>query len=462
MNNNQLQHHEYKPSVFSTRLSWLAIIVVAILYLIQYKQLRSWIVKSPITWDQADYYAYLPTFLIYADPDLAIVKKNRPLYGERFKHFISAKGKPVFRMTMGVAIMNVPFFLAGHIWAIREGFPADGYSEPYYLIMWLSGIFYVLAGFVTLRQLLLRYVDDFAVALTILCVGLATNLFNYATYDALMSHAISFFLMSLFIWLTARFHSSPTFFKMAALGVVWGLITLIRPTNCLILLFFVLFDVTSRQAFLMKMRFYILHPLYLFVFMCTSFFVFFPQLLYWYVQTEQWLFYSYGEKGTFFFLHPRLADGLFSFRKGWLLYTPVMILAMLGILLLYKKQQQLFASVAVTFSLALYVMFSFWCWWYGGSFGCRPVVEYYSLLAIPLAIVFNVLALRKRVLAVTLIFAGACLWLNVKQQYYYRQGTLHWDSMSKDFYIDLMLGRPLDGTKLDPPDYEQAALDGKE
>jgi hypothetical protein len=134
----------------------------------------------------------------------------------------------------------------------------------------------------------------------------------------------------------------------------------------------VLYDVQSFSALAGKVKRLLGSPRFLLLFGVLALLVFLPQLLYWHRQTGYWLFYSYGEKGSFFFLRPRIADGLFSYRKGWLLYTPVMILALAGIPLLYKKYKLFFASVAVTFILAVYVMFSFWCWWYGGSFGCRP------------------------------------------------------------------------------------------
>lgn len=458
-----LPRQEFITSVFSNRLSWLAIAIIAVFYFSQYNKLRPWIVKSPITWDQADYYAYLPTFVIYADPDLRIVKENRALYGERFKHFLSEKGKPVFRMTMGVAVMNLPFFLAGHAWALWGGYPADGYSKPYYMLMWLSGIVYSVSGLLILRQLLLRYFKDLVVALTLISLGMATNLHNYATYDALMSHAISFFLMSLFIYLTVHFHERQTILRAALIGLVWALITLIRPTNCLILLFFLLYNVTGYESLLTKLKTGMLKTRYLIAFLTAGLLVFLPQLLYWHTQTGKWLYYSYGEKGTFFFFHPHIIDGLFSYRKGWLLYTPVMILALTGFVVLFQKYRQPFMlAVTIPFFLALYVMFSFWCWWYGGSFGCRPVIEYYSILAIPLAASFEALSFRKSSLGVTLLFVSGCMWLNIKQQSQYMMGLIHWDSMSKDFYWDVLFERPLDVTKLITPDYEQAALTGEE
>ena len=97
-----------------------------------------------------------------------------------------------------------------------------------------------------------------------------------------------------------------------------------------------------------------------------------------------------------------------------------MILTLVGIPLLYKTYKQFFASVAVTFILAVYVMFSFWCWWYGGSFGCRPIIEYYGLLAIPMAAVFAAVSSKKILQSMLVLFVAGCIWLNIKQQKLYR------------------------------------------
>lgn len=56
------------------------------------------------------------------------------------------------------------------------------------------------------------------------------------------------------------------------------------------------------------------------------------------------------------------------------------------------------------------------------------------------------------------LFVAGCIWLNIKQQKLYRDGLIHWDSMSEEFYWDVMLGRSLDVAKLDVPDYDKALI----
>jgi hypothetical protein len=96
-------------------------------------------------------------------------------------------------------------------------------------------------------------------------------------------------------------------------------------------------------------------------------------------------YYSYGDEG-FFFTNPQIINGLFSYRKGWLIYTPLMIFALLGILTLARRKFQQFFIPVLIFTVAnIYVVYSWWCWWYGGSFGSRPMIDSYPLMAVALA-----------------------------------------------------------------------------
>jgi len=53
----------------------------------------------------------------------------------------------------------------------------------------------------------------------------------------------------------------------------------------------------------------------------------------------------------------------------------------------YGLKQKKFQSPAMLliFIVITYVFASWWAWWFGGAFGHRSYVEYYALLAIPLA-----------------------------------------------------------------------------
>ena len=57
-----------------------------------------------------------------------------------------------------------------------------------------------------------------------------------------------------------------------------------------------------------------------------------PQMTYWFVRTGHLFYDSYKNPGVGLdVFSPYLIQSLFSYKKGWLIYTPVMILAVVGL-----------------------------------------------------------------------------------------------------------------------------------
>src|SRR5690606_12661650 len=127
--------------------------------------------------------------------------------------------------------------------------------------------------------------------------------------------------------------------------------------------------------------------------------------------------WSYGSDEGFDFLKPHILGCLISYKKGWLTYTPIMVLSLIGFVPLYKKQKAIFFGILVFSLVSLYITFSWRCWWYGGSFSMRAVVQYYALLVFPLS-AFIAWAMQKRSGTVLLtMFIGFCTWLNFVMTY---------------------------------------------
>ena len=82
---------------------------------------------------------------------------------------------------------------------------------------------------------------------------------------------------------------------------------------------------------------------------------------------------------------PRIGDVLWGVRNGWLLYSPVMILAVGGLLWSAWHKLNGARTILVILVLVLFSYAAWWCWWLGGAFGHRGFVDYYPFLAVPLA-----------------------------------------------------------------------------
>jgi hypothetical protein len=273
-----------------------------------------------------------------------------------------------------------------------------------------------------------------------------------------MSHVFSFALVSLVLWRFQVYRQQPLLREVVIIGLAAGLIILIRPTNIIALLFPLILLIRDRN---LSVQQWLVHGgmAIALILLAVS-----PQLFYWKHMTGHWVVYSYTEEG-FFFLDPEIWKGLFSYRKGWFVYSPLLFISLPGFILLFKKFRWEAIATLSTLVIALWVTFSWWCWWYGGSFGARPLIEFLPFMALALAFSLEWLLKQKNFLKIPglLVISFLTVW-SVFMNKQYKSTIIHWDSMTKElfwkqFFIDHYVK---DHDKyLDPPDYD-AALIGEE
>jgi hypothetical protein len=169
--------------------------------------------------------------------------------------------------------------------------------------------------------------------------------------------------------------------------------------------------------------------------------VWIPQFAYWKFISGKFFYFSYGETGgSFYFNNPQIWKILFSYEKGWFVYTPIMFFAVIGIFLLRKNKGNLAWPIGIYVTLMIYVLSSWWCWWYGGSFGQRSMVDFYGLMAIPLAAFFEKVLSKAHILKIAGIFVFIFLvflnQFNIKQ---FNHRSLHYWWMNKEAYWENFL-----------------------
>ena len=408
--------------------------------------------EKVIKQDVVQYYSYLPAAFIHGDLSMSYAHGD-PFFADKVWGTVTDEGAFVQKYTMGLALMYAPFFGIGHLHAQLTDAPADGYSQPYELWLQFGAIFWLVLGLWILRKVLRRYFSEWTIAITLFVLVYATNLFVYATAQGPMPHAFLFCLVSLFLFLTLRFHEYPTWKNTVYLALVGGLIVLIRPNHLLIWAIPVLYDLDKGKWGWWKKQLpkVALWPLIVLV-------VVSPQLFYWKTFTGDWIFWSYGNEG-FFFDDPALASMWFSFRKGWLIYTPVMVLGLVGLFSFGSLTGKWRVAAWVFFVASTYVLSSWWCWWYGGSYSQRVMIDLYPVLAIGMASLRHAIYPIKWLNRVLVGFIVVCTMLNVLQTWQYVNTFLHYDSMTAAAY-KASFGRthPPEGFEalLDPPDYEAA------
>ena len=420
----------------------------------------NWRTQKIIQWDVIVYYEYLTAAFVFNDLTFSFIDdlpddfdgdiwlENGP-DGERFP-----------KTTIGVAIMLMPFYLIALFFNNILGMGSYGYSSFFQFFIFLAGIFYYLASLLLLRKVLLKYFVEKVVCITLIILSFATGLAYYALAEPGLSHNYSFFLFILLFWITTKWHEKASLKNSLALGATLGMIILMRPSNGLIVLIPLLYGIYNVKSYKERLK-YIgqnFRSVIISILMCCV--IISLQLFFWKYSTGKWLVLSYGEEG-FFFNDPKIFEGLFGFRKGLLIYTPIMIFGFIGMFLSGDKLKELKWAAIVFTALNIYVILAWWCWWYGGGYGHRAFVESFFVFSFFIAVVVDRIRISKSVLlkvssGILVVFF---ISLNLFQMRQYHKGFLHWDGMTYEAYKEIFFKDHTSSEfwdALEQPDYEEA------
>lgn len=391
--------------------------------------------KNRITLDAPSYYTYLPASFIHHDLHLKFIDEDPAFYKDKIWYYTIENNRRLIKHPVGISVAMTPFFMIGHVFAKLSGGKQDGYSLSYQNAISIGIVFYLFLGLFLLRRLLLRFYSDTVVALTLLITLFGTNLLWYASFEAFMPHAISFSFLCMALFSFHSWIESKRAAQLILFSFLFALIVLIRPLAITIALYFFLFLLIqqggwkSLLAFLAPQKKQLFFSVLLFVLMGSL------QLCYWKYATGKWLYDVYIDE-HFVFSSPQILLFLFSFRKGWLVYTPLMLIAIFGLLSIFKSHKAVFYSTILILLVSIYTLSSWWAWSYGICWGMRPMIDYYSLLSIPMAagLVWMFERNKRRSYASA---ALVCLLIvfNLFQTWQYKNGLIHFDDMTRASYF---------------------------
>ncbi len=385
----------------------------------------------PFVMDVNQYYSYLVAFFI--DHDIYFNNNNHSYWlMETATHHVVPK------VTYGVAFFYAPFFLIANLFSSSN---SSGYEAIYSWSIHYGCILYVLLGIWFLRKVLLTWFSDLVVAISLVIVFFATNLFYYTVSESETVHGILFFLISFFLYHVIKWHHTDSKASLFWFMLCAGFICLIRPTECLVLLFPLLIGVNNKKSIIQKLKKIISLKWFLILTLILFMLPIVPQLIYWKIQSGNYLFFSYGNSEGFFWKDPQIVNVFFSFKKGLFIYTPILIFSIPGFYLMYKKNKFIFWSVLLYFILNTYLISCWWDWAYGGSFGMRAFIHSYSILSIPFAYVINWIVeiyssslFKKTIITSSVVLSVFFCFLNVFQSNLYKHRIIHWDGMTKEAY----------------------------
>ncbi len=356
-----------------------------------------------------------------------------------------------------------------------SGHVTDGMSPPYQIALVAGSWIYLLIGLLWLRRALLSIFNDGMVAVTLLLLLMGSNLFYMAAFDPLMPHVLLFAIYSGVVWHTIKWNEHGRSRDFYIVAVLIGVATIVRFTELILVIIPLLWGLGSPSIGSMRERIKVHRKMYLQGLVIVAI-IFIPQSIYWLIATGQVIYDGYANAGEGLDLHrPHILEVLFSFRKGFFIYTPIMAFALVGCIHLYRQARSIVWAVIIFLLVYCWVASSWTIWWYADSFGNRGLLQSYAIIALPLASLITYIAQRSR--SVKIIWSIIVMFfvvLNLFQTWQVRNGIMHTSQMTKAAYFAvfgrteklehledlLVVERRSDGTipQMDPARYRSIAM----
>ncbi|MEO8761666.1 MAG: hypothetical protein ABI388_09565 [Bacteroidia bacterium] len=397
--------------------------------------------KETINADGIGYYEYLPSTIVYHDINRKAkpVKTNPEFYNRiiNTKVYIDYKEYKLNKYPCGAAVLISPFFIYKYISFARVDNDVDAYSEPFQPTVFYAAIFYLFLGLFFFKKLLQLYdVNLLNIFFLQLLIALATSVTNYVYNEAAFSHVYSLFAVSGFLFFSKSYFSTKNINKFIWACVFLALIALIRNIN-IIIVFFIPFLAGSvanlKEGFLSLFK----QPIKLGIAILCMVAIVSIQCIFWYLETGEFIVYSYKDEG-FNFLSPAFTDILFSYKKGLFVYTPIVFISLFGLVRLgYNRQYYLLITWLAGFLFINYILSSWWCWYYGGSYGLRAYIEFYPVFFLLFGLFINHLNLWVKIPVV--LISLLTIPVNIIQTYQYKEYILNWSEMNKKGYWEVFL-----------------------
>lgn len=338
--------------------------------------------------DGTQYYAILRSLVL--DQDFNLINDNELLNVRN--SIVPETGMAVNPFAIGSALLWFPFFLIAHLLSLLLNFaglsvPNNGISYLYESAVLIGTIVYASLGFYLCYRVARRLFDVEASLIATLTIWLATQSIYYIVAEPSMSHALTIFTnaLFLFIWYPAR--PNRTHLQWFLLGLITALVALVRWQEGVIILiplFELLWWVWKKEKSVKQTLLNFL------TFAVAVLIGFMPQFLMWNSIYGSPLLIPQGNDFMHWF-DPKPIHTLFSTRHGLLTWHPVLIMALIGIAFLWKKDKVL-ASIAVgAFLFQLYINSVADHWWADDAFGGRRFIGLMPLMIISLAAFINAL-----------------------------------------------------------------------
>jgi hypothetical protein len=352
--------------------------------------------------DGVGYYAYARAPLIehnldfthdyqFANESFRLARCDE--HGQPKPEYRTSTGHLDNHFTVGPAILWLPFLFVAHLVvllarALGSQIPADGFSWPYRYAMAFGTVFYGFLGLFLSFRLARKYVDPLWSFVATVAIWWASSLPVYMYFNPSWSHAHSAFAVALFLWYWDATRGDRTLPQWLLLGSIVGLMLDVYYANLMLLTVLVIEALGqyvdalgSRPSSRGLLPLFTRHICFGLM-VCVAMIPTFVSRNIVYGGPFRMAYYSIGD---FLWRNPVFYSVLFSSNHGLLSWTPVLGLAILGLLFFALRQPKigipLFSAV-----LAFYLLIAIYPEWSGiSSYGNRFFVSLTPLFILGLA-----------------------------------------------------------------------------
>jgi len=402
------------------RLNLLAILGFVLLFFTLFQYDRY---PLSIEGDGVGYFAYLHS--LYFDKDLNFFDEYRVLHAEKYgvHGYINDRGmlmlEPVPQtgyqpnaFSIGPSLLWYPFYgiadrLQRHSHTRRTGY------EPLYLnVIRFGHILLGLLGTIFLYRVLICLFPPSVSFLSLVLVILLSPFYYYQENMVFYSHICSYFTMALFIFVFFRVRDRANFLLWGLLGLVTGLVALMRWQNTVIValpIIYTAYGVLKNQW--IERRILVRETVKTTVFLLFFLIGCLPQLIVFKEIYGRFLIIPQGSSFISFF-PSYLWQTLLSPFHGLFYWHPLLAVGLIGMFIRPRSdirvngQRPFFTLAAIGFSLQTLVNGSIQQFWAGAAFGARRFVDTLGFLAFGFANIID--RIRKSTL-ISWIFLGICL-----------------------------------------------------
>jgi hypothetical protein len=371
------------------------------------------IVNPWVHGDGVGYYAYVHSLLIdhnlqfenewrAANPSFTIGRVDAN--GEILESQYTVTHHLDNHFTVGPAMLWAPFLIVVHASILAANslgahINSDGFGKPYLLTMAFATVGYGFCGLLLCFRLAREFVAEQWAFLGVAGYWFASSLPVYMYLNPSWSHAQTLFSVALFLWYWCRTRSHRSLPQWIALGLLGALMVNIYYLNVVWLLipafeavsdYFQLISGTSaarpgdppRESFA---TLFLSHIAFVIVFVVGML----PTLI-----TRKIIYGGYLQTGypgahEWFWTNPVPGSVWFSSDHGLFTWTPILVLALIGLVLFLRVDRTLAFYFLAVFAVFSYVLACYVNWDGISSFGNRFFISLGPAFIVGLAVFFD-------------------------------------------------------------------------